>query len=112
MMKLYNIILCAIIISMAAACQKEPLPPSPNQIVKDGVIVWQVPLWRVPHDTAYLVYSVVKPYWQFDDKVIVDTYKNKKAGIRCMEIETGRVLWEQYFEGGIHKPQEPTLRPG
>ncbi|MDD2197757.1 MAG: hypothetical protein PHW91_11295 [Bacteroidales bacterium] len=98
-MKPYYFLLLQIVLVISLSCQKEPTPPSPTQIVKDGVIVWQEPLWQVPHDTAYYVYSVVKPYWQFDDKVIVDTYKNKKAGIRCMEIETGKVLWEQYFEG-------------
>ncbi|MDY0202304.1 MAG: PQQ-binding-like beta-propeller repeat protein [Bacteroidales bacterium] len=98
-MKTHNYLFITIVILITLSCQKEPPPTSPNQIVQDGVIVWQRPIWKVPHDTTNYVTVIVDPYWQFDDKVIVDTYKNKKAGIRCMEIETGKVIWEQYFEG-------------
>lgn len=88
-----------IIYSLSAVltgCQTESIEP-PKKFIKDGVIVWQKPLWRVPHDTAYYVSTSMKPYIQYDNKVIVETYKNGRAGIRSMEVETGNVVWEKYF---------------
>lgn len=88
-------------IIILGCCKEYPPPPKSLDII-DGVIIRQEPLWRVPHDTANIAMALIKPYWKFDDKVIVDTYKGGKAGIRCMEIESGRILWEQYFQGGLH----------
>ncbi|MDY0202306.1 MAG: hypothetical protein RBR40_15100 [Tenuifilaceae bacterium] len=96
-MKPYYFLLLQAILVISLSCQKEPTPPSPTQVVKDEVIVWQEPLWSVPHDTANYLSVIIYPYWQFDDKVIVDTYKDGKGGFRCMIVETGEVVWEKYF---------------
>lgn len=92
----------AIFILFALGCQKEPIPQKPTQLVKDGVIVWQTPLWAVPHDTAYYITTIFEPYYEFNGKVIVDTYKNKQGGIRCMSVETGEIFWEKYYDTSLN----------
>jgi hypothetical protein len=102
-MKTKTLLLSIGIALIIISCQKQTIE-EPTKYVKNGVIVWQKPLWKVPHDTAYYVMSILKPLFQFDDKVIVETYKNGKGGIRCMEVETGRIVWEKYigFEVAPH----------
>jgi outer membrane protein assembly factor BamB len=95
-MKYYFLQFSVGLIILFTACQKQVIE-EPTKYIKDGVIVWQKPLWSVPHDTAYYVMSFFKPYFQFDNKVIVETYKDGKGGIRCMEVETGRIVWEKYL---------------
>lgn len=87
-------ILLLLLIPIFLACQTEVIEP-PNKYIKDGIIVWQKPLWKVPHDTACYVISLFKPFYIFDNKVLVSTYSNAQGGIRCMEIETGMVVWEK-----------------
>ena len=77
------------------SCIKQE-PKEPEICIENGVIVCQDPLWKVPHDIENRIASAFSPYCQFDGKVIVETYKDKTGGMRCMEIETGEVIWEQY----------------
>lgn len=86
-----------LIVLFLQCCSKTDPPPKPAQHIEDGVIVWQEPLWRVSQDTANYVPCVYYPYCQFESKVIVETYKDGKGGLRCMEVESGEVLWEKYF---------------
>lgn len=101
-----NLLLIGFIL-LLFSCHQEKIE-EPTKYIKDGVIVWQKPLWSVPHDTAYYVTSILQPLFQFDDKVIVQTYKDGKGGIRCMEVETGRIIWEKYI-GQFVEPQGTSL---
>jgi outer membrane protein assembly factor BamB len=93
-----KLILLLLVSLFLSHCAKESLPPQPTKIIENGVVVWQEPLWKVAHDTSNYVTCVFYPYWQFDDKVIVDTYDNKRGGLRCMRVDTGEILWEKFFE--------------
>lgn len=97
-MKTRLFLLLSLVLLFTVACQKEYPPPKPIQHIEDGVIVWQEPLWKVPHDTTNYARSSLLKYWHFEDKVVVETHKDGKAGIRCVRFTTGEVLWEQYFQ--------------
>jgi len=96
MKRIFLFLICGFLV-FTTSCLKEESEKSKN-CIENGVIVCLDPIWKVRHDTANIALSILKPYFQFDDKVIVETYKNKIGGIRCMEIETGSIIWEQYFE--------------
>jgi outer membrane protein assembly factor BamB len=80
-----------------SACQKMDITEISSYNV-NGLVLWQKPLWKVPNNDRAIPLSTLSPFLQFDDKVIVEVTKNEKGGIRCMEVETGNVVWENFFD--------------
>lgn len=95
-MKKWNLIIVFIFILIFNACIKDESKELENCIL-NGVVVCQDPLWKVPHDIENRVFATIKPYYTFDGNVIVGTNKAGKFGLRCMEIETGHIIWEHFF---------------
>ena len=88
-----NYIIVSVLIFLFNGCIKEN--EDPIKCIENGVIVCQKPLWNVPFDDLP---TAICPFPQFDDKIIVGTYKDEKFGLRCMGFETGNIVWEHYFD--------------
>lgn len=61
------------------------------------------PVWILAKDIASRssAWSELNPMPIVDDKIIVGTHKNGCPGFRCLEIETGKVIWEWYANADI-----------
>ena len=92
-MKNYAFLIISIFIITFSSCIKEK-SEEPKNCNVNGIIVCQEPLWKVPFDDLPLA---LYPYPQFDDKIIVGTNKAGKYGLRCMETESGDIIWEHFF---------------
>ena len=93
-MKIKLLFFLGIFIINSISCIQEDTEQS-NTCLENGVIVCQEPLWKVPFEDLP---TAIYPYPQFDNKIIVGTNKAGKFGLRCMEIETGNVIWELFFD--------------
>lgn len=74
-----------------------------NPLMYQGCIVDNYnPIWVVAKDTASnSAWSELNPMPIVDDKTIVGSYKNRCPGFRCLEIETGKIIWEWYADANI-----------